>query len=468
MQTGVHTYQDLRKKHPRLIYQSFAYTIEDNQLQIKWRFLLEPDISFEPTLTIPLQESEKEKCESPENQTILSQLIFHIGMVELISYWKAACPPEIVIEAGTLNEQQVSWWQTILIRGLGEFFYTNQIDFTEENFVTFITSKQETSLPDTSPLEGKNIIIPLGGGKDSTVALEILKTFSDHAVQPWSLNPIPAAEATSLKAGFSNLRVSDRTIDPTLLELNQAGYLNGHTPFSAYLAFYYALVGWLTNTKYIALSNESSANECNAIYKGHEINHQYSKTFEFEQLFREYSKTYLLTELEYFSFLRPLHELQIAKLFAKFPDHFQIFRSCNRGQKTNSWCHECPKCLFAFLMLFPFIDTQILTTEIFHHNLFENQALLDIALKLVKSDETKPFECVGSYEESKIAFYLALQQYQQQNIPLPPMLEFIWDRVLKHEQNLDQRASVVLADWNDQHNLTPEFTRTLQSFLNQS
>lgn len=99
-----------------------------------------------------------------------------------------------------------------------------------------------------------------------------------------------------------------------MLELNEKGFLNGHTPFSAMLAFTSYFVAYLSGKKYIAVSNEQSSNESNI--KGEKINHQYSKSFEFEEEFRWYINNYLEDHVQYFSMLRPLNELQIAKLFS--------------------------------------------------------------------------------------------------------------------------------------------------------
>jgi hypothetical protein len=72
-------------------------------------------------------------------------------------------------------------------------------------------------------------------------------------------------------------------------------------------------MAYLTNRKYIVLSNEGSANEPTVI--GTNINHQYSKTYEFECDFYQYTKKYFNIDIKYFSLLRPIKEIQIAYLF---------------------------------------------------------------------------------------------------------------------------------------------------------
>ncbi|MBT6015788.1 MAG: hypothetical protein HOG83_01460, partial [Lentimicrobiaceae bacterium] len=236
-----------------------------------------------------------------------------------------------------------------------------------------------------------------GGGKDSIVTLELLKE-KGMGVIPFFVNPREASWRTIEVAGFTknDCIVVERTIDKKLIDLNNKGYLNGHTPFSAMVAFTSATVSFLTGISNVALSNESSANE--STVPGSMINHQYSKSFEFEKDFHEYSKKFLLQDMHYFSFLRPINELQIAKLFSKFNQHFATFRSCNVGSKKDVWCGKCPKCLFTYILLGPFVDEKILI-EIFGANMLKDNSLDSIFRELTGIAEVKPFECVGTPEE---------------------------------------------------------------------
>lgn len=462
------TCTDLRQRHPKLSYTSFTAVSTESTLSAEWRFELAvkdgQPIVFQPTLEL------KGRFETVSTDA-LNTLVFNLGLVELLSYWKAACPPVIEIQAGFLSDEQVKWWHDLLIQGLGEFFYTNQIDFTASDLVEWqVAPNAPVFEPSNQQLNPNRIIVPIGGGKDSAVTLELLKDAIANnqlpaELQLWAANPTEASRKTADVAGLP-LNALQRTIDPQLLELNNQGYLNGHTPFSAYLAFAFGLVAAATGAGQVLVSNEVSANECNAVYKGHEINHQYSKSFAFEQKFCHYVEKYLLPEYQYRSFLRPLHEIQIAKLFSQFPQHFSTFKSCNRGQKLGGiWCHECPKCLFAFVMLFPFIEVDILTSQIFNHNLFEDESMVELALKLILSDKEKPFECVGSYDESKAALWLAVEHYRSHDQPLPVVLQTTFDQVLQYEPDLSQKAKQLLEDWNPNHALTPNLAKILETSL---
>ena len=294
----------------------------------------------------------------------------------------------------------------------------------------------------------------MGGGKDAIVTYEILRQAGQN-IRPFVLNPRKEQLAILKLAGEGNPIIVQRTIDPKLLELNRKGYLNGHTPFSSYLAFLCTLCAAVFDYKYIALSNERSSNEGNVEYLGHAINHQYSKSFEFEKKFRVYSKKYLARGIEYFSFLRPLYELQIAKLFARHPEYFGAFLSCNEAHKTASgskkptgkWCCKCSKCLFVFASLYPFVETKQLL-NIFGSNLFEDQALIPIMEELVGDRRFKPFECVGTTKESLAAFYLSLRKTHP---PLPALLKHFRQHIAKKHPDLYQSSKKIMSSWNTQN-----------------
>ena len=65
----------------------------------------------------------------------LDNLIFHLGMAEIPTYWKTTCSPEIIIKAGGLEKSQITWWHNLLIKGMGEFFFKNKINFLKPDFV---------------------------------------------------------------------------------------------------------------------------------------------------------------------------------------------------------------------------------------------------------------------------------------------------------------------------------------------
>jgi len=490
-------FRDLRKKYPKFIYKNYSYRISGNNLEIFFDFRIPPDIKFHPKVIIEnippnLSTSEVDRFDN---------LVFHLGLMEIPSYWKATCSPEIEIKAGPLsmkaspsspsstnlrfvsmNQEQIKWWKDLIINGMGQFFYENKIDFRKPRFLK-IRTLQRPGLCEIyrGPVSAKlknRILVPVGGGKDSIVTLELLKQ-AKKDIQCLSLNPTGAAQKIMKIAGFNNPIIVKRTIDLKLLELNRRGFLNGHTPFSAYLAFLSVLVASIFDYKYIALSNERSSNEGNVKYLGKIINHQWSKSFEFEKKFREYSQKYLTSGVNYFSFLRPLYEIQIAKLFSKYPKYFSAFLSCNEAYKTDSgkkkpfkkWCCKCSKCLFAFVVLYPFLKEKELI-KIFGKNLFNDKNLLPIMEELIgvgSPRKFKPFECVGTIKESLTAFYLALRSFTRRRVKdqakLPILLKYFKEKILPKYPYLENESKRIMSSWSNRHNLSKEFGKILKEKL---
>jgi hypothetical protein len=414
----------LRKKYPKFVYNFFDFKLKKEGLEISFDFKIEPDIQFSPKVLI---EGINEKEIKRIGKRALKNLIFNLGMIEALSYWKATCSPKIEILAGSLNKEQIRWWKDLVLKGMGQFFFENKINFLERNFLK-IESFGEKFERFEGKLNENKILVPVGGGKDSIVTIEYLKKLKKDLIL-FCLNPNENQKKIIEISGIKKKVFVKREIDKKLLELNQRGFLNGHTPFTAYLCFLSVLVAVLKDCKFIAFSNEKSSNEGNVKYLGRIINHQYSKSEEFEKKFRFYSKKYLAKNVECFSLLRNLYELEISALFSQFPQYFDAFLSCNVAFQTKSgtkkpikkWCGKCPKCLFVFASLYPFIGERVI--KIFGKNLFEDKKLLPLMLQLIGKKKFKPFECVGTKKESFLAFKLSLEKWEKENKKLPFLLK---------------------------------------------
>ena len=385
-------YNSLREEYEFFRFQRYDYTLENDVLSVKFYFSLDDKYFFTPSFEIPQRNFYNW---SKINKNQLDTILFNIGMIELISYWKLACPKKVYISPFALDANQILWWKKLYFNGLGEFFYLNGIKESVDGFMEIICESDVCCEKIALPLK-ETTLVPIGGGKDSVVTIESLK--NKMPIIPLIINPRGATTECAVTAGFTECQVAviKRNLDANMLRMNNEGFLNGHTPFSAMLAFYTLLIGFATNSKYIALSNESSANEPTVLDT--EVNHQYSKSIAFENDFRNYVKEYISSEIQYFSFLRPINEVQIASLFAKNKDYYKVFKSCNVGSKTDSWCGKCPKCLFTYLIMSPFIPQNELL-EIFGGNLLNDSELLPILKQLKGEVEVKPFECVGTIEE---------------------------------------------------------------------
>ena len=447
-------YDSLREKFEFFCFQGYNYSVENGEFSAKFDFFISSDdekIEFHPCFRIPAR-SFYHWNDIPKQ--LLENLIFHIGMIELVSYWKIACPKKVAIKPFALDEEQIRWWKKLYFNGLGEFFYVNGITTTLDDFMTisFAHDACHSERSEKSHLN-EQTLIPVGGGKDSVVTLEMLK--NRVPAIPLIINPRGATNECVAAAGFNENQVAviKRTLDPTMLKMNAEGYLNGHTPFSALLAFYTILIGFATESRYIALSNESSANE--PTVPDTEINHQYSKSVAFENDFRHYVAKYIDADIQYFSFLRPLNELQIAKLFSRSKEYRKVFKSCNAGSKTDSWCGRCPKCLFTWLALSPFISRKDLT-EIFGKDLLSDNNLRPILDQLDGSVEVKPFECVGTVGEVRACVNNILQHDDN-------LKDTILDGVEKTD---DLTVDDYVAQFDEGNNLPKLFENILKEGLN--
>lgn len=397
-------FDKLRKAYSKFTFVDFDFNIKNNVLFVEYLFKVDESIVFKPTFSLPLN---KINGLNPKfsNEKELRTILFQIGMIELISYWKATCTKTVEIIPYKLTESQINWWKKVYFNGLGEFFYINKIDTNIDDFMT-IKSCGNKDFEKISYSTTDKVLVPIGGGKDSVVTLELLNTNFD--VIPFVINPRDAIYDCQKVRSFdeNNSIFLNRNLDKTIIQLNEKGFLNGHTPFSAMLAFYTFLISYIYGIQHVALSNESSANE--PTIPGTMINHQYSKSFEFESDFRIYINQNITSNYNYFSFLRPLNELQIARVFSKQTQYFKAFKSCNAGSKQNIWCCNCSKCLFTYIILSPFIDIEELT-NIFGENLFNKKTLLETFKQLTGISENKPFECVGTIDEVNVALNLFIK-----------------------------------------------------------
>ena len=444
-------FNDLRKQYNTFIYDSFSVENTEEEIIIKFKFIIENLTTFEPELRILKKNLNiKIKDELINNS---KNAIFHMGLIELISYWKSTCSPNVIIKAGYINDEQINWFKKLYFYGLGELFYTNGIHTNINDFMN-ITCESTNIYEDVINNDNKGYLIPIGGGKDSCVTLECLKNQEDNYCL--IVNPKVVTLNCAKTAGYDDTRIVKviRKIDTNLLELNKQGYINGHTPFSSMLAFLSYFIADIIGKKYIALSNESSANESNV--DGEKVNHQYSKSVEFENDFRYYSAKYLKRNTEYFSFLRPLNELQIAMAFSKFEKYHSIFKSCNVGSKgeTWKWCCNCPKCLFVYTILSPFLYKEKLV-NIFGEDLFEREDLLKTFIELTGNGETKPFECVGTYEEVCFAICKTISNLQENKLPY--LLKYYKDNFKLSNLSID-----LTKNYYPENNLTEEQIKILK------
>ena len=248
------------------------------------------------------------------------------------------------------------------------------------------------------------------------MSAEMLRGLPDVTI--WSLGHRPQLAPLTQRIGLPGAWV-ERKLDPTIRDHNSSGALNGHIPISAIFGAVGMVIAALRNSRDIVVSNESSASDPNFIYKGIPINHQYSKSLEFEKDFQNYISHRVGDSIRYYSLLRPFSELQIASMFADhFDKYHDVFSSCNRAfiqtSDSMSWCGQCPKCAFTFLVLTPFISRDKLEL-IWGKNLLLDPHLETTYQQLLGIVGDKPLECVGEVKESRAAMSLSQKQYPELN-----------------------------------------------------
>ncbi len=455
-------FRDLREKYKEFVYKSYEKSIEEDQLVLKFFFEINGLESFVSKWKFPLKMTTGEGAEDVKfiktksreellNDRILDRMIFSLGMVETISYYKITCPKTAKIECGNLSKWQLEWWQKLFRNGLGEFLYINGIEYIEpEELISFSITEEDPAgispLNDSSVYEGA--LVPIGGGKDSVVSLEVIK---GNPIITYTINGNDTTknviECCEYKAGDYSAK---RILDKKILEMNEKGFMNGHIPFSAVVAFSSVITAYLTGRKYITLSNENSANE--STVKDSFVNHQYSKSYEFEKDFEEYFRTITDSDIHYFSLLRPLTELQIAALFSKAVQYHKVFRSCNRGSKQGIWCCNCPKCLFVYIILSPFLSEEELI-EIFGEKLLDKESLDEDFRQLAGIEENKPFECVGTRRE----VLACLKHYIDKGGK-----SLLTDRYIKQLSTVFYDVSEMLGEWNDENSVPEDLLNGLE------
>ncbi len=395
-------------------FESYAFDKETAVVQLRYSYgehEFVESLGFNKDLLIDFDQELLDRC--------LQALHIACG----ISYWKAFCPSQIQIVWGALTCQQAEFFNEFYLQGLLQFFYENDLDPKKHS----INFKGDPSLAipalEKRDLAVKHIklLVPIGGGKDSLVSAVLLE---DAGLEfDWFCVKSDLIKRECAEISSKKLLDVTRQIAPELIRLNQQQQVfNGHVPITGILAFVEFVACCLYGYKTVVMSNEASSNQANLDWKGYQVNHQYSKTLEFENLIRDYCVQNFSTvsagaSFEYFSLLRGYSEYRIAEIFSdKCPQYFEAFSSCNRNfhfdksknLQSTKWCQSCEKCAFVFLLLSNFVDYEKLVS-IFGADLFKKTDLFEVFKQLVGLQDHKPFECVGTIEESRLALLQAFK-----------------------------------------------------------
>ncbi|MGX9719409.1 UDP-N-acetyl-alpha-D-muramoyl-L-alanyl-L-glutamate epimerase [Stenotrophomonas acidaminiphila] len=363
-----------------------------------------------------------------------------LHLVAGVSYYKAAVPAQVCIDGYAIDADTAALVETIYLNGLGEFAYRNGLDLRgrfrlpvsppspsgrgaggEGTAATAVAGAAAASVvpspqphsrgergSSTAPILGlrEHALVAIGGGKDSLVSIEALRHAGVAETVTW-IGGSQLIRACAERTGLPMLNIG-RTLAPELFELNRQGAWNGHIPVTAVNSAIMVLAALLQGVDQVVFSNERSASYGSQIAGTGEVNHQWSKGWAFEKAFGEYVQRHVAADLHYYSLLRPLSELAVARQFAKTDYYDAHFSSCNRNfhilgeRPVNRWCGVCPKCHFVFLALAPFMPKTRLV-RIFGRNLLDDGDQAGGFDALLEFQDHKPFECVGEGRESRAA-----------------------------------------------------------------
>jgi len=335
---------------------------------------------------------------------LTNKVLESLHLILGITYFKMYCPKKIIIPY-SLSKAQADFWNTVYTKGLGEFFYKNKIDYRGLINFPFDNDVKNMSVDERKK---NRTLVGIGGGKDSILAVEQLKKQKKEIAGFIldSQNYPPLIQINVAKTMEIDYFIVKRLLDHKLFDLKPI--YNGHIPITAIYSFIGLLLAIIYDYSSIVIPNGKSANFGNVNYLGAEINHQWSKSKEFEKLFQEYVKKYITPNIDYFSNLRPYSEMEIAKLFSSYKKYFPVFSSCNRNFKIKGnvdqkkWCGECAKCAFVFIILAAQLPKKQVIS-IFGKNILNDESLIPLYKDLIGKGSIKPFDCVGTFEESRQA-----------------------------------------------------------------
>lgn len=368
----------------------------------RFRYAFDDAIEFVEEIRFPLPE---DGIDDSVRQAVDRALLL-LSLVAGISYYKAAVPEKAVIESGPVTESELQYLRELYFHGLGEFAYVNGLDLRDRpQFEAELIAKRTF----TSVATERRSLVAVGGGKDSCVSIEGMRA-NGSPVLLASVNRMRPILDVIGESGLPAVHI-DRVLSPELLRINKVGALNGHVPITALVSLALVVTALMHRCDAVVMSNERSASVGNVEHNGVVVNHQYSKSFEAEVALAGLVQSSIAPELEYFSLLRPLSELEITRRFSKLNRYHRVFTSCNRAfridesRRVERWCGDCAKCRFVSLCLAPFVSPTELTA-IVGVNVLDDPAQAAGFDELIGWNAFKPFDCVGEVEESVAALLL--------------------------------------------------------------
>jgi hypothetical protein len=319
----------------------------DREGRVELRYALDEDVNFVERFELPVPAPLSE----PQIES-LAGLLALLHWVAGVSYYKTAVPEHVAFAGAPPGPAAAALLEALYSEGLGEFAYSNGLSAVPRpRFGQPAPAHSPGAGAESAPAP-RRALVPIGGGKDSAVALEIVRA-AGVEVTLFSIGDAAPIERTARVAGLPHL-IARRALDPELGRLNREGALNGHVPVTAIVSCAAALCAAIWGCDSVVMANERSASSGNLVWDGIDVNHQFSKGMRAERLLGA-ALAEAGAEVRAFSVLRRASELAIARAFARMPRYHDAFTSCNAifrldpELRSASWCCDCPKCRFVYL-----------------------------------------------------------------------------------------------------------------------
>jgi hypothetical protein len=357
--------------------------------------------------------------DTPEQRRSLRALHLALG----VSYYKIFLAPKI-IHPYAMDGAEAKFWNNTWRGGLGEFLYVNKLP--AERLALFSAQDGE-NLEGETPAESNGAILGIGGGKDSVVAGELLK----HLGVPLGGFVIATGEQLGQAGSVAStmgveLHAVKRTIDKQLIELQeQPDAYKGHIPVSLIFALVGTALAVASNKEYVIVANEASASiPRGASWEGKAVNHQWSKSLEAERQTQAFIQRSITPKITYFSTIRQLTSVGVAKIFANFSQYFEVFTSDNfvfridpARRPNGRWGLESPKSLSSYILLAPWLSDDDVK-RVFTLDFLNEPSLKTMFLEMTGFEGEPPLDCVGTPEELELSINLLAQQGRYQDTAL--------------------------------------------------
>ena len=333
-----------------------------------------------------------------------------------VSYYKIFTPPTIG-HPYKMNASEAAFWNDIWHNGLGEFLYVNKL--SPDVLAKFYEQDGQSYDGDSEGITTHEYaLLGIGGGKDSIVAGE---TFKKLRIQTEGFVMATGEQLGQAKAVAETmdvtLNVVERQLDKRLLEVQELpGAHKGHVPISLIFGLVGTALAIAKNAAYVVVANEASASIPRITWEHGAVNHQWSKSFAFEEQLQQFVHRYIASEVTYFSAVRQLTSVGVAKLFARYPQYLEVFTSDNSvfridpALRPNArWSLESPKSLSSFILLAPWLSESALHRA-FGKNFLDEASLAQLFLESTGQEGEPPLDCVGTPEELVVSLNVAVQQ----------------------------------------------------------